>query len=1164
MTEGDKTAGAGAGDDPPADRAPVVTRPSPDWPPESAPQGIAAAEGTASQAAPPDTATAPVPVGGALPAKRRRSYLPHGVFGVVLVLVLALAALVATLGLTGASLRLPVWVVAEVESRLNKSVDGVLPDGAMSLGGIEIGFDADWVPRLRLDDLRVQNAAGKPLLTLPETGISFDLDGLFEGRLQPRSLRISGARIDLRRDADGRFDLALGAGQLGTRIDGIPALFDLVDAAFALPALSRLQSVEADALALSLRDERSHRTWEVGDGRLRLENRARDIRAELGISLLGASGTPAQAVLTIVSDKDATAARITATVDQVAAVDIADQAPLLSALRVLDAPISGRFSATVGAEGITALDAALTLGKGALRPTQGAQPVAFDRATLELVYDPDRGRMKLTTLNVDSPSLRIKATGQTYLQSADGAYLTGPLGSRLPQSFLMQVHVSEAMVDPAGLFEKPVRFSEGAIDLRLRLDPFRIDIGQISLTEGGHRLTAKGSIGAGNDGWRAAVDIALDQITTDSLLQIWPVTLVPLTRKWLADNVLQGTLTDVRAALRVDPGKAARLQMGYDFRDTDVRFIRTLPPITRASGYATIEGQTYTMVLSKGEVTPPLGGAIDMAGSVFSVLDILRKPAQAEVRLKTRSTLTAALSILDEPPFRFLTKANRPVQIGEGTATLDAVLRFPLIPHVMPADVSFAVNGRVAGFSSSLLVKDKVVAAPDLAISADPKGLRISGQGSVGKLPFDVTFSQPFGPDAAGKARIEGLAELSPLTVSEFNLGLPEGMVAGTGQAQVTIDLPKGAPPRLSLVSDLNRIAMAIPGTGWSKPADAVGRLALTAVLSQPPVVESLTLSAPGLSAKGMIGFRKDGGLDVARFAPVAIGDWFAGGVEITGRGTGRPVAVALTSGSVDIRKMAGAATAKGEGADIPISATLDEVRISDDLRLTGFRGQFTPRGGFNGSFEGLVNGIASVTGTVVPSAYGSAVRIRSDNAGAVLDSAGVFTSARGGALDMALTPQAKPGHYSGSAQITRVRVANAPVLAELLSAVSVVGLLEQLNGEGLLFNEAVGDFTVVPGAVQISRASAVGASLGVSMAGIYGTDSKEMRLQGVVSPLYLLNGIGSIFTKRGEGLFGFNYEVTGNASGATVSVNPLSILTPGRFRELFRSPPPRLGDSGG
>ena len=42
------------------------------------------------------------------------------------------------------------------------------------------------------------------------------------------------------------------------------------------------------------------------------------------------------------------------------------------------------------------------------------------------------------------------------------------------------------------------------------------------------------------------------------------------------------------------------------------------------------------------------------------------------------------------------------------------------------------------------------------------------------------------------------------------------------------------------------------------------------------------------------------------------------------------------------------------------------------------------------------------------------------------------------------------------------------------------------------------------------------------------------------------------------EGLFGFNYTMTGTPDDVSVRVNPLSILTPGMFREIFRAPPPK------
>ena len=94
---------------------------------------------------------------------------------------------------------------------------------------------------------------------------------------------------------------------------------------------------------------------------------------------------------------------------------------------------------------------------------------------------------------------------------------------------------------------------------------------------------------------------------------------------------------------------------------------------------------------------------------------------------------------------------------------------------------------------------------------------------------------------------------------------------------------------------------------------------------------------------------------------------------------------------------------------------------------------------------------------------------------------------------------------------------------------------------------------------IDIQKGSAIGASLGVSLEGLYHSDTSLLDMRGVVSPIYLLNGIGSILTRKGEGLFGFAYRLHGSASDPQVSVNPLSILTPGMFRDLFRAPAPTL-----
>ena len=81
------------------------------------------------------------------------------------------------------------------------------------------------------------------------------------------------------------------------------------------------------------------------------------------------------------------------------------------------------------------------------------------------------------------------------------------------------------------------------------------------------------------------------------------------------------------------------------------------------------------------------------------------------------------------------------------------------------------------------------------------------------------------------------------------------------------------------------------------------------------------------------------------------------------------------------------------------------------------------------------------------------------------------------------------------------------------------------------------------------------------SVDGIYTLASKQIDLQGVVSPFFLVNSIGSFLTRKGEGLIGFNFNIGGTSDAPQVSVNPLSALTPGMFREIFRRPAPDISE---
>ncbi len=1093
---------------------------------------------------------------------RRRSRTAGGIGFILFFLMVGLIVL-ATLAALGRTLTLPVWAVAELETRLNDTLRDQAPGLRLSVGGISLALANGTTPQVELDDLRLLNDLGATFVRLPNVQLSFSAEALMEQRaLRPATLRLVGAEVKLRRLIDGSFDLDLGGGGDFPKIMGLADLFAELDKMFQLPILSRLKTIEAEAMALSLSDARLNKSWTVGDGRLRLDNRSDLLATELGFSLANGQGGTALAQITLVRPKDEERLRVTATITEVAAADIAAQAPLLAWLQVLDAPISGRIAAEVTGEGVEALSGQLSLAKGALRPNATAKPIAFDSAVLRVRYDGEEGRLILPELSFQSPILRLQAQGAVYMIADSGKIIRGALGRARPAGFLGQIDLNGVQIDPEGLFERPLIFTDGAVDARLMLNPFRLDLGQVSLIEErGRRLTLNGNVSADAKGWQVAVDLALDAIAHDRLLQLWPKSLVSKTRTWIGENVAEGLLTNLRGAVRLTQGQEPRFSLSYDFAGAEVRVIKTLPPVQNGRGRSTIEGRTYTLVVEEGRVQAPSGGQIDVAGSIFVVPDITQRPAMGDVKLRAKSGLLAALALVDLPPCDFLTKAGRAVDLGEGQADILAHLQLPLVQKVDVKDVVFDVAGTVTDFSSDVLIKGKTITAPKLDLRAVNDGMTITGAGKLGAVPFDVTYDQRFSADQKGKSTITGTVALSPVTVKEFGLGLPSDMVDGSGTALMVLALERGKPGDLRLTSTLNGIGLRIPSIGWAKAPQQTGRLEVDATLDEVPQITRVELSASGLDALGAVNLRPGGGLDRAIFSRVRVQDWMEGPVELLGRGKGQAPEIRLNGGRVDLNRFNRPATvATTETTDAsPLSVQLDVLQVTDTIAITGFSGEFSQLGGMNGTFVGLVNGAAPVQGTVVPSTYGTAVRIRSADAGAVLRAANVFSSAKGGAMDLRLRPRPGVGEYDGSVDIDNVRVTDANVLAELLSAISVVGLLEQLNGDGILFGRASANLVLTPQAVQISDGSATGASLGVTLAGLYGTQTKKLALQGVISPVYLLNGIGSALTRKGEGVFGFNYDLRGTADNPKVSVNPLSLLTPGLFRELFRAAPPVL-----
>ena len=168
------------------------------------------------------------------------------------------------------------------------------------------------------------------------------------------------------------------------------------------------------------------------------------------------------------------------------------------------------------------------------------------------------------------------------------------------------------------------------------------------------------------------------------------------------------------------------------------------------------------------------------------------------------------------------------------------------------------------------------------------------------------------------------------------------------------------------------------------------------------------------------------------------------------------------------------------------------------------------------------------------------------------------------------LPPVGARGALNGVANVEDFKLIDAPILAQMLSIASLQGLFDTLSGDGLAFNEFTVPFSLDGGALNIREARVSGPALGMTGAGEIDFLQRQLDFDGALVPAYTANSllgdipvICDIFVgKKGEGIFALSYTVKGKFDKTQIAVNPLSALTPGFLRGIFRTKRDKLPDN--
>ena len=80
---------------------------------------------------------------------------------------------------------------------------------------------------------------------------------------------------------------------------------------------------------------------------------------------------------------------------------------------------------------------------------------------------------------------------------------------------------------------------------------------------------------------------------------------------------------------------------------------------------------------------------------------------------------------------------------------------------------------------------------------------------------------------------------------------------------------------------------------------------------------------------------------------------------------------------------------------------------------------------------------------------------------------------------------------------------------------------------------------------------------VGLTFSGAYNTDNEDISIKGLIAPAYGLNTligkiplVGKLLAGKDGTVFAANYSITGTSSNPSVSLNPLSVLSPNSLKE--------------
>ena len=956
-----------------------------------------------------------------------------------------------------------------------------------------------WVEGRRTIDIRalgidIVDGGGGSRAQVPALSISLSVRALLRGLVAPSRIDVIGARLRARRMDDGRFDWGFELDDSARSTDDARRLLaNLLGPPDTSSPSGYLTELNIRGASLSVEDARTGGEWHTRDTDI-LFRRDR-------------SGARAATVLDVVSDG-----------------------------------LRGRFSVS-----------------GTYSP------------------DTDRLHVRLSFPSV-SPELLVRVEPSL----AEVVRIDAPLSGHIEFSLDGQgafVDGSFNLVGDAGAasvpeyYDAPTAFRQVKLSGRIEDGANRIIIDNASADLGGPAFHAKAVAQRdAQDVWRIEFDGGATNVPMEMIADYWPRGVKPNTHGWIERN-LEDVIVDqatirLEAVLAADDLSVAEvtdISGAIDFRNGTVHYLRPMSPVRRVRGRAEYDSAHFIIRIAGGEI-----GELQLAEAVVDLVDLDKRRQFANITLAVAGPIPEALRLIDEQPLGYSVALGLDPEATSGLQRTELRLQVSLRRDLKLGDVQVEASSKLSAFSMDNAVAGNAIEAGSLSLAVDRTQLVAQGSLRLGGAPVTGTWRRNFAQDAEfrGQFRVGGQLDADAREALELPFGSFVDGPVGVGITYTTYD---GGIATGAVQLDLTDAAINVPAFDWYKaPGSAVDGYAEIIVehgyVTRVPIFD---LRGDNLIATGNVRLDGETGGSLERISLqrllVAENDLYG---SISFRESGGFDAL-IGGARMDLRPFLDGEERDGAAATVPFSvrtspqSPIDRVVVRDGMVLGNVSGSLAhDRAGWREldvEAEAGDGGRLSARMTDTDGVRG--VRVTSEDAGALMRGLGWYPHIEGGALEVTGTfePWDSEDIFVGDILVSDFVVREAPMLAKLLTLSSLTGIVNTLSGSGIAFSRLDIPLALSPTRIQIDGARARGSDLAITATGTVDRQAESLELSGELAPAYLLNSLvgkipilGKLILGGQEGLFVATYKASGPIDAPDITVNPLTILTPGIARGII------------